>query len=136
MTTAELRADTEGMTGVILLRPSGVVWTAQTGGYACHHPEAEGVLIPLLQGGFVAAMRRHFVDDEGPYGGWCDDAITPATADWLDGIFTTRNIPIVVDRDRLTDDQESWIYVRTLASDAPMTWPAGLSGVLTWENSD
>jgi hypothetical protein len=35
-------------TYLIYLCESGVKYSAQTNGYACNHPEAEGVLIPLF----------------------------------------------------------------------------------------
>ena len=34
-------------TGVIILCKSGVIYTNQTGGIMCDHPEAEGVYVPL-----------------------------------------------------------------------------------------
>ncbi len=37
---------TKGL-GVIFLYESGIRFSNQTGGYACLHPEAEGVYVPL-----------------------------------------------------------------------------------------
>ena len=33
--------------GLIILRPSGVLWTNQVGGTGCEHPYVEGIYVPL-----------------------------------------------------------------------------------------
>lgn len=131
--------------GVILFYPSGVRYSNQTGGYACLHPEAEGVYLPL--GGenspVATALNEHF---ETVWAGHCYDRIDGETADLIDQLLAS--VPETdrfrVERDRLANSHEAWIYVRLLAVDGVERpamdfvsgFPAGTLGVLTWENSD
>jgi hypothetical protein len=47
MNTPLIRLWNTGGIGLILLYPSGIWYTNQTGGYSCFHPEVEGMFVPL-----------------------------------------------------------------------------------------
>ena len=49
--------------GIIVARPSGVVYTNQTGGYSTCHSSMEGVFVPLPRAGAAqAVLDEHFFD--------------------------------------------------------------------------
>ncbi len=53
--TAQLRIDLYGILGdgdgaaLIICAPTGIIYTAQCGGMACQHPEAEGFFLPIWE---------------------------------------------------------------------------------------
>lgn len=119
--------------GLVIACPSGVVYTNQVGGYACQHPELEGVFVPL-PGSAAEKLNAFFT---GPK--WncrCYDAIDTETATFIDAILTELDTSLCVDREKMADSCEAWIWV-TLSRNS-LLW-LGLdegTGVLTWENSD
>jgi hypothetical protein len=48
--------------GLIIAHPSGVIYSNQTGGYACDHRELEGVFVPLTDPDVdqYAPLDEHF----------------------------------------------------------------------------
>lgn len=130
--------------GIIVLRPSGVYYSNQTGGYACLHPMVEGIFVPL--GDEMADQEKKLCDYfTGPkWAGWCCDGIDGETADFIDALMSktgsTRGIS--VDRSRMRDSHEAWVYVDLRCSEEQPCWKVEVSGfgickgVLTWENSD
>lgn len=125
---------------IIMLHEHGLTYTNQTGGYACHHPEAVGSLILLDIGQYVEGEWRKIYKDiqdhfTGPkWGGWCStiggedgSGIDEETAEFLDkklywgGFYDTS-----VCRELLNQSEEAWIHVEV--GDKP--------GILTWSNSD
>ncbi len=125
--------------GLILAHPSGVFYSSQTGGYACHHPQLEGAFIPLDETkGFESVLEDHFTGEK--WGGHCYKGIDEETADFIDNLLNRSYIAklLKVDRDRLSDCEEAWIHViveREPAESWP-SWSRGGRGVLTWNNSD
>jgi hypothetical protein len=121
--------------GVIISHASGVLYSNQTQGHACEHPEEEGVFLPLPQMGpefpapLIQRLQEHFD------GNW--DSILIADADFVDGELRSYGLDFVeVDRTRLDDSFEAWIRVRfRRATDFALGFD-GASGVLTWTNSD
>jgi len=110
--------DARGL-GCIILWPTGIEYSNQTGGYACLHPTAEGFYVPLFNELFdqEALLRRHF---EGPkWRGFCDRGIDEETAleveRILDAALPTRELGLTVDRERLADSHEAWIHVNVPA---------------------
>lgn len=107
------------LTGLALLvrRASGVLYTNRAGGNYCMQPVEEGVLVPLdddeghLQDKLDAFFQRR--------GGLLD----ASDADELDAILQTPEPPrhiaptffLEVDRDRLRDSMEAWLYVTVKA---------------------
>lgn len=126
--------------GLIVSHPSGVAFTNQVGGYACHHPVMEGVYIPLNRAELHQAFDQYFF--YGPkWQGHCYRGIDEETADVVDRLLASHPLTrgIVVDRSRLGASVEAWIHV-TIApqDDGDDMWTAfaGRPAVLTWENSD
>lgn len=128
--------------GVILLCKSGIRYTNQTGGYACLHPDAEGVYVPLNDSmwGMENALNKYFTGPK--LGGWCHEGIDEETASDIDSLLRKSHLTerLSVDRDRLTDSHEAWIHVNIAPKeDSEYTQYAGVDtdkGILTWENSD
>ena len=130
--------------GLIVLRPSGVYYSNQTGGYACYHPMAEGVFIPL--GIDTVDQEKELCDyfTGAKWGGWCCEGIDEETAGFIDVLMEKSDLTksITVDRTRLHDSQEAWVYVdfRNTATygfgGVEVTGFGICKGVLTWENSD
>ncbi len=143
-----------GLEGLALIIefPSGVHYTNQAGGVFCQQPRTEGVLVPL---GSECHLEEKFdmFFAEKPIHLNLDDA------DALDEILHTPEEPYVetptffleVDRNRLDDSMEAWLYVTITACPdkmgvPPFEWTADerypvfgfgrSSAVLTWPNSD
>ena len=138
--------------GLIIEWPSGILYSNQTGGTACLHPEVEGVFIPLRNdcerdGDRLLSPENELLEYfEGPKhrgtgairGLDTDDAelITSVLAKW-------QLHQLAVDRTRLGDSHEAWVYVviegELAGGDGlPLRgFPAHpLKGILTWSNSD
>lgn len=138
--------------GLILLRPSGVLYRNQTGGYICEHPQEEGVFAPLDLEELVQArddISNHFTGEK--WNGYCFEGIDAETASFLDAVFTrTANLPfgltqtlpfLRVDRSRLQESHEAWIYVEVeepagVPEHNPFAGFGTCRAVLTWLNSD
>ncbi len=99
--------------GLVILFPSGVVYSNQVGGHACLTPTIEGVYVPLVDE--VQDHEKTLIEFfTGPYwNGWCCDGIDEPTADFIDGVLS-RSLStrfLRVDRTRLQDSCEAWVYV-------------------------
>ena len=134
--------------GLIIAHLSGVLYTNQVGGYACLHPEIEGVFTPLEDdfGKLEYKLSNYFVGPK--WKGWCYQGIDAETADFIDKHLhswkpTSR---LSVDRAKLKESCEAWIWVKIDSNDFVKT-PNGIyesdfrgfdskSGILTWQNSD
>ena len=130
--------------GLIISHPSGVIYSNQTGGYACDHRELKGVFVPLTDADVdqYAPLDEHFYS--GPkWRGHCYNGIDEETAAVVDGILATSYLTrrLSVDREKLASSDEAWIYVIIApheGNDDRQTfhgYPSGV-GVLTWPNSD
>lgn len=133
--------------GLIIKWPSGVFFSNQTGGYACHHPQVEGVFVPLMdrEAPYCEALEeleRYFTGEK--YGGWCDNGIDTETADFIDSLLATAiGLQFIkVDRSMLADSEEAWvhaiIYPNQYEPRSPVVhgFEDGVGAVLTWPNSD
>jgi hypothetical protein len=129
--------------GLIIEHPTGVIYTNQTGGHSCKHPELEGAFYPLFDrpGSQQTELDHIFLSEK--WRGWCDSGIDAETADCIDIILASSLLTrhLKVDRDRLTESWEAWIHVmfepKNKYDESPLYF--GFSsgkGVLTWENSD
>ena len=121
--------------GLIIACKSGVTYTNQVGGYACRHPEIEGVFVPLPTN--ISEQLEAFFT--GPkWNGRCYDEIDEETASFVDSLLQTPDLggTLCVDRARFKESCEAWIRVKVSMNS--LLWP-GLNdgeGVLTWQNSD
>jgi hypothetical protein len=124
--------------GLIVLHPSGVFYTNQVGGHGCFHPEVEGIFIPLqtdINRYELNTLEQHFK------GSWA--ALNEFEANLVDTVMqrSSRDLNwISVDRSRLKDSFEAWVYVKlnpkkTKVHDIVSGFDDSF-GVLTWPNSD
>lgn len=136
---------------LIVAHPSGVVYNHQAGGYACNHPEMEGVFIPLddfmfykngrcrFMVNIVKELNQYFTGKK--HGGWCYEGIDSEDGKYINGLLPSC---IRVDSKKLSESMEAWIWVKIKSSDNikdsfTATWhgfPDKASAVLIWENSD
>ena len=126
--------------GVILLCDSAVRFSNQSGGYACDHPSEQGVFVPFNQPFVGDLLLNYFVKE---HNGWCSRGISEKDAEWLDNLFVEYDYTkrLKVDRSRLKDCKEAWIYVDIYPLEGSRMFhnvPSSYSGkaVLVWENSD
>ena len=138
-----LELDLHGLDlGLLLLVPSGIVYTNQANGVACDHPQAEGVLAPFGTAGlqpYSQPLCDYFTSRE------CNRGhLEGVDADFIDAFLLTTWAPFVVkvDRTRLTESYEAWVFV-VLEGNSPtyssLTLPGfrfPMGAVLVWENSD
>ena len=120
-------------TGFVIPCPSGFRYSNQAGGIGCTHPELEGAFVMLDR-----------TSDLIPHVGCFRDEIEESEADQLDQYFALGKgcgYSITVDRSRLGDSTEAWVWVNCAPVDDGFTGfhpLAGYSGpaVFTWENCD
>jgi Family of unknown function (DUF6210) len=131
--------------GLILLISTGIMYSNQTGGLTTRHPRVEGCFVPLSDrsGELVRQLTDHFTGTK--WRGYCDHGIDSETADLLDHLLDewrpAFEFPITVDRTRMAESQEAWVYVNVAAPPPDQQVPIleGLTpcgAVLTWLNSD
>lgn len=134
---------------LIVLGPTGVFYSNQAGGVSCDQPAEEGILVPL---GHSAPDVWSKIQQRigGAYGNVGASSLTATDAEAIDGILSSSPYTsmLSVDRARLRDSQEAWVYV-DIAAHADRYDPNDVTkrdqaffgferskGVLTWQNSD
>ena len=135
--------------GVIVLYSSGVLYTNQTGGYACLHPVVEGVYAPLSDHLHVQQEQLSAYFTGAKYQGWCTEGIDEEDASVIETILAKDcdSACLRVNRKKLKESHEAWVYVSIHEPiNVSEKWKiqpgytlygfAGKDGVLTWENSD
>lgn len=142
-----------GGLGLIVLFPSGVVYTNQTGGYSCMTPTEEGIFVPLVSETLDHEKILHDYFFLGKWGGWCNNGIDEKDADFIDELLARDFITkmVSVNRERLHDSHEAWVYVNIGPHPGrfprlPANYGSEMSfsiygfgsreGVITWCNSD
>jgi len=122
----------------IILENSNVIYYNQTGGTACLHPEAEGILVffnndpPLASPelSFEYQLTQLFVDEV---------EMTEELAKKIDQILGSYDATACakVDRYRMNESHEAWIYITIRETEQSIITGFGdCSAVLTWPNSD
>lgn len=101
-------------------KPECAVVSNQAGGYACEHPKIRG-LVRTLDCKYSDILMGYFT--AGKYHGWCCDGIDEEDAKFIEELMN--DVGIEVDRTRLRDSMEAWVYI-----------VKPVAGVLIWENSD
>ena len=120
--------------GLIVIFPSGVIYTNQVGGFGCLHPEVEGVFVPLSVGNrkVLFALQQHFK------GNW--NHIEETDAQVVDKLLRSDGFEFIkVDKIKLEESFEAWIYVdiEEISKTFPLLNGFGKSkGILTWANND
>src|SRR5262245_56390620 len=155
---ATIRLWDGGGFGLIIEWPSGVNVSNQTGGTSCLHPEIEGVFVPLRTDHSFPdwtllspeiELSEYF---EGPVhrGTGATSGLSVSDVDFIDRILAKRGLAssLRVDRDRLMESHEAWVYVIVTAADGGEAQmddslrafagfePCPRCGILTWTNSD
>jgi hypothetical protein len=123
--------------------PSTVLYRNQVGGVVCYQGELEGILSPVdLSRDTIKRIQKCSY----PQG---REGITPEIADTIDGLLAAApgGQFLKVDRTRLDESWEAWVYVSIDSPDSPIPTLFGpyfgsilgfgaTHGVLTWLNSD
>ena len=130
--------------GAIVSFPTGVLYSNQTGGTSCLHPELEGAYIPLdadlgeeLYAYFAGPKHR----GTGATGG-----LDSEDAAFIEMLLAKRRLStfISLDRNRLHESHEAWVWAMLTGDGGgtpDCTLFAGLgpyprAAVLTWDNTD
>lgn len=134
---------------LLISAKSGVLYQNQAGGNLCYQKELEGVLMPLgiSTSNSNSIEKLDFLSEK--------EGISRDVADAIDDILSseTETQFLRVDRERMHESMEAWIYVivtssqgdfptiesTLLARNTPLSYCFGFglcSGVLTWPNSD
>lgn len=123
---------------------TGIVYRNQVGGQVCYQAQQEGAVAPLDVPVAIMDSLETYAFPQGRRG------IDLKTADLIDSLLS-ENVStsfLSVDRERLDQSWEAWIYVRIERSPERFVlgdsqgyhgplfgFPAG-RGVITWNNSD
>jgi hypothetical protein len=129
--------------GLIILAPSDVLYSNQAGGTCCLQPQEEGFFLPLHDEsrGQEQMLLDYFRKPGAPSA--APEGLDSKTADFVDEVLfvseTTRFLK--VDRMRLRDSVEAWVYVEV--SDQPDEPPIAFDGSIAktasgqgWRASD
>ena len=145
--------DTIGL-GIIFCYKSGVIYSNQTGGTSNMDPTMEGVYLPmrndylLVPKEFVSPeneLTKYFIGH--PHRGTgATNGISEEDAQQIEKILSEYRLhPIIsVDRDKLKDSHEAWIFVTIKGDELQNTdlsaWADfnnyPIKAILTWCNSD
>jgi outer membrane receptor for ferric coprogen and ferric-rhodotorulic acid len=132
--------------GIFLIiedKNSSVIYTNQTNGYACSHPEMKGIFVPVE---FQSNIQDKFVNDAYMGSDWALDSDKfkqdiPKILSQLNEYFSDEYL-FELDADKTTKNTESWVYLNAKRSrsdsipDILSNFPDELKAVLTWPNSD
>src|SRR6266498_164374 len=99
---------------LIVEHPSGVLYENQTGGVSCGHPRLEGVLAPIEVSEESKEQIQRLEYPVRP-------GIPAETADAIDALLAREPFArfIKVDRSRITESEEAWVFVLIEASEKP-----------------
>lgn len=128
------------LSGAALVVPesTGVFYTNQVNGTACEHPKLEGILIPVNND--MLSSSPEYLENQLCSlfdGSW--NELTEIKANEINAVLSKfpETKGILVDRDKLFESVESWVYV--IAKETEDSCYSGfgeLHGILTWQNSD
>jgi len=125
---------------LIVSWPTGIHYSNQVGGHACHHPSLEGFLIPILQPiDFDCCSPIGWGPLEVSDADAADALLAELTSSWSDYGLMFLGYTAKVNRDKLPLSSEAWIWL-TLTKDGQgdglRGLPDELEAVWTFENSD
>jgi hypothetical protein len=144
MTPPKIRLWDGAGLGVIISSPTGVLYSNQTGGFSCLHPELEGAYIPLN----TDAGEKLYTYFEGPKhrGTGATDGLDAEDAAFIEMLLAERHLSafIALDRSRLKESHEAWVWALVTGDGGDGVQTALFAGfgpyprvaVLTWENTD
>lgn len=99
--------------GVIVISDAGELYTNQTGGVACNHPEARGTFIHLA---VPEELQTFFCRSRAETGGYLDDEEAAA----VNAIFISNLMPMMLEPGARVE--EAWVPVRYGLTSAILTW--------------
>lgn len=130
--------------GLIVLYPSGVIYQNQTDGVSCSQDCEEGIFVPLFN--IALPNENHETrlgllhEELAKFFDGYSSPMSPKIADSMDSLLQNY-LPlrgIKIDRSRLYESKEAWVYINGVPLD--MADYAGFGdsfdAVLTWPNSD
>ncbi len=134
-------------TALVIPHATGIIYSNQAGGHACLQPKAEGFLVPIANDVGLAPTHdfrspendlfKYFTNLHS-----CGAPLTETDAQKIESIM--HKLPmwdgLSVDRDRLDDSVEAWVFVTIAETEQKPILVNGLSyplsAILTWTNSD
>lgn len=123
---------------LILLSEKGVMYQNQAGGNACMQPKARGILVPVTNNPPLDNLYKGSLDYK--LSSVCKNMIelTDENADQLDALLKSElhGLSIVVDRNRLQESMEAWVFVGIQDGAEDIKGFEESSAILTWPNSD
>lgn len=137
--------------GAIVSFPSGVLYSNQTGGNMCMHPEIEGIYIPLAndclipENTLVGPEIDLYAYFDGPKhcGTGATRGLDAEDATFIDSVLSRYRLSdfLVVDRSRLKDSHEAWVWGIVTGEQGVRCGFSGIgpyprAAVLTWSNTD
>lgn len=136
---------------IIVKAETGIIYSNQTGGVCCHHPEQEGflVILPSPPRGITIFDPRRWYEEMPALGDTLYDEIEHA----LNGSHAFLWGVAQVEVDRQAKNEEAWVHIRFRGDFSPQGYYGGLfrpdpnrdpepekyplyEGVLSWENCD
>lgn len=128
------------LNGAALIVPmeTGVVFSNHVNGFASEERQLEGLLIPI-NNDCMPQDYLHLLDVQlGFLFSGAEGGVDRVKAKLLDELFAVfpQTEGLKVDRNRLADSVESWVWVvADEVEDSPYTGFGEMKGVLTWLNS-
>lgn len=119
--------------GVVICWPSGVLYETQAGGIACHHPSAEGVLVPL-DGALGLEGEDLAVDHVGCFGD-----VSDSDCGVMEQYLRGSKLSLRMDETRREQAMEAWWPVVVLPAPGeydPLEGFPGRAGWLVTGNCD
>lgn len=93
-------------------------FTNQAGGYACEHTSVTGYKLDITVEGIEEKLLDYFIGPK--HKGWCCEGIDEYDAQFIDQKIQSIDLPFKVDRDKLKESMEAWVY---LEDDLVLYWP-------------
>ncbi|WP_417368487.1 DUF6210 family protein [Flavobacterium beibuense] len=134
--------------GLIIIHPTGIFISNQTGGTACLQPKEEGIYLPVgneyYDNSLISSPETELTDyfSGNKYSSTgATDGIDEEDVNTITAILAKYRLEhfITIDKTRLKDSHEAWIYVNidcTTESYLLSGFDTQLKGILTWANSD
>jgi len=132
--------------GLIINYPTGIIFTNQTGGTACHQSSCEGIYLPICNDITIdenkllspsIELEKYFAKSK-HLGHGATSGLDMDDYDRINEILNQYHLSefISIEKDSLVKSHEAWIYVKVKNHNLIDNFPANLRGILTWNNSD
>ena len=134
-------------TGLLIPCKSGIIYSNQTGGTSCLQMELEGAFVPFNNDVASEPYNKLISKEEDLFeyffkGKWngtgAVHGLDEDDAKFIDSLFTNLQLKLKVDRTKLKDSHEAWVWVILTENEdnylIETEFPC--KAVLTWSNSD